>query len=94
MIRASQLRAFKTPFLRVRSHPSRNRSKDQIKATQRKATERTTERKRKAVRMQWPRAKLAVDGAEIVRDDPGLAEGGRGKLGKDSGRERERERRN
>ena len=37
---------------------------------------------------QWPRAKLAVDGAEIVRDDPGLAEG------KDSaakgGRERKR----
>ena len=42
---------------------------------------------------QWPRAKLAVDGAEIVRDDPGLAE--RAREGKDSaakgGREGEKE---
>ena len=57
----------------------------------------TTEGKRKAARedaasargRQWPRAKLAVDGAEIVRDDPGLAE--RAREGKDSAAKRGRE---
>ena len=47
---------------------------------------------------QWPRAKLAVDGAEIVRDDPGLAERARERertlLQREGAREGGREREN